>query len=469
MFLAMLVVVMVLLFFGSLVQAATKYEFGDAPDGGLTFYTGSGVAKVGAFPTKLSSNGARIADTDVVWMGEKVNKEADSNQADQFDDGVAVELKANKNSKAYIFVHVKEPGKISGTAYINLFFDWNKDGKWEDATTDPIPSEWAVRNFPVDLSLQTKAVKVYVPEFMAGSNVANIWYRALLTKDERFVYSASNTFGQGLYEQGEVEDYGPWVKSGKKYKIVCTPDLRVIRHGKTGFFRIRPKYLGAPNITNVLFANSVAPRNNDQRSNNSIRDVRIFGKNNKGAMISYRSKKIDPPARVVFEDFSVRARYGKEASVLATCHVAVVHYSKKVIRPMPQNVSDYTLTGATGSVDTVVSRNSGTTTVNGTVQIDTEMIQMNLQGFSIPLDKQNPSLPTPSSIDINVDGLGWPADWQCNIVGNSKVCFGNTSISHYFSFSLLFQQILPVLHSLHINFLDNLGNVVGAGDLPGTD
>ena len=177
--------------------AGTNYDYGDAPDGAT-----------GTFPSKEASNGARTLTTDEVWLGQKVNTETDSRQVDQdkFDDGVDLKLKSCKTSKAVFLVQVENPGEMSGTAYLNLFADWDKSGEWSGS--DDCAAEWAVRNFPVDLSAQTEAITAYVPAFMAGENVNDIWFRAIVTKDQR-LYDET---GAGSFTSGEVEDYTREVK-----------------------------------------------------------------------------------------------------------------------------------------------------------------------------------------------------------------------------------------------------------------
>jgi hypothetical protein len=454
------------------VKADTvTYDFGDAPDGGFTFY-GSAGAQYGIFPSKLASDGARVSTTSDVWLGQNVNKEADSRQVDgdQFDDGIGTELHAQATSKAYVFVHVKEPGETTGTAYINMFFDWNKDGKWDGS--DGAANEWAVRNFPVDLGVQTRDVAVYIPEFTAGKKIKDIWYRAILTKDQRLTYASQN--GQGSWESGEIEDYGPKIRSGKRYGVVCKPDLKVIEHGKSGKLRIRKKYANSPAISQVLFANSVAPRNqNNMRSNNKTRDIRIRGVNANGAVVIYKSKKKDPPKRVVFDSFSVRVRYAKkEASVTTKCNVAVVHDKLKGRR---QNLKDFTRPEVTGSFK--ITKQGMLSILSATIRPNSEALSWGILGFDIPFAQQHPNLPEPTAIDLNFDGQGWYNDWQCQVVptvikdfagqgGYSKRCWGSDSFSSFISLYMYFDNLSGGLLSLYLRLLDANGNVIGAVDLP---
>src|SRR3972149_12244362 len=113
---------------------AASMDFGDAPDGAQ-----------GQFPSLLASNGARSKKTDDVWLGQAVTIEKDSKQVnvDEVDDGVKLNAKSCKQSTAYFLVRVKNPGKMKGVAYLNLYADWNKDNRWSGR--DECAQEWVVR------------------------------------------------------------------------------------------------------------------------------------------------------------------------------------------------------------------------------------------------------------------------------------------------------------------------------------
>ncbi|MBI2012276.1 hypothetical protein HYS91_05945, partial [Candidatus Daviesbacteria bacterium] len=136
------------------------WDFGDAPDGKPTSYEGS-FAQTGQFPSLLASNGARVKKTDDVWLGQKVTIEKDSKQvnADEADDGIRGTSTSCRESINYFFVRIKNLGQMTGIAYLNLYADWNKDGRW--AGRDECAPEWAIQNFPVDLSKQTEEIAVY--------------------------------------------------------------------------------------------------------------------------------------------------------------------------------------------------------------------------------------------------------------------------------------------------------------------
>lgn len=159
---------------------------------------------IGKFPSLLGSDGARAVDTDIVWLGAERDKEANSEQVDaDSDDGVVPKFNSCSASKVNFIVHLKKPGKTEGVAYLNLWADWDKDGDW--LGSDKCASEWAVQNYEIDLSKQSEEMMIYAPEFVAGENVQDIWYRAAISYNEKLIRSD----GGGEFSAGEVEDYGP--------------------------------------------------------------------------------------------------------------------------------------------------------------------------------------------------------------------------------------------------------------------
>jgi hypothetical protein len=81
----------------------------------------------------------------------------------------------------------KPDTSATGSAYVNLLFDWSEDGQWSGKAggcgarrTD----EWTVRNFKIDLSKQTSRQAIYRISFRAGRIPHAMWYRAILTVDE---------------------------------------------------------------------------------------------------------------------------------------------------------------------------------------------------------------------------------------------------------------------------------------------
>jgi hypothetical protein len=435
-------------------------DYGDAPDGGPTYYT-SGAA-TGSFPSLEASDGARTNKTDNVWLGRRVDQESDSRQVDEdlYDDGVGLNLNRCAKSKAYVFVHVENPGEMSGTGYINLFFDWNKDGEWsgEDSCG---ADEWAVRNFPVDLSAQQRAIKVYIPEFRGGDKVKNVWYRAVVTKNERMVDES----GIGSFRIGEVEDYGPAPAigedddddgGGKEFGAVCKPRLLVIKHGEEGRFRI-VKRPGSVAITETKLTNSVTPETADRR----IR--KVFGN-----VFSYKSKEVhhSPP---VWETVEVRTRFGTTASIVKKCRVVVVHSG---LRGFIQNVHDRTFTNSPVGSYTVERLNNGQQSrVTATLEtIPTEMVALDLTGMKLPLPNQHPTIDPNDFLGAQVylNGSLLTNDWSCYLDGSNVICQGLSPMHTGPSvFQFLFNGDLSVdrTAALHLHGFAN-NEVLAAIDLP---
>ncbi len=287
---------------GKLTSEVT-YDFGDAPDG-----------KQGQqFPSLLSSNGARTKKTDEVWLGQAATVEKDSKQVniDEADDGVSLKLTSCKQSTAYFFVRIKNPGQMVGIAYLNLYADWNKDGRW--AGSDECAPEWAVQNFPIDLAKQTDQDAVYKAQFTAGKNVENMWYRGAVTLDQQM-----NEATTGEFSSGEVEDYGPTVPGDEKYyNFYCMPDPLIINHGSKGNAKIVPDLFSEP-IFDVQFGQNYNPKT----------DKRQATINNNTFTFESLNKDVDPPKRSVphFVDLKVRfGADGKEASLEDSCKVIVQH------------------------------------------------------------------------------------------------------------------------------------------------
>lgn len=284
------------------------FDFGDAPDGKTNF----------SYPSLLESNGARTQKTDEVWLGQSVNTETDSKQVnkDEVDDGVKLDLSSCSKSTAYFYVRVKNPGATQGTAYINLYADWNKDGKW--GGSDQCATEWAVRNFPIDLGKQTVEIAVYAPEFTAGKNVEEIWYRGAVTVDEQMAETAT-----GDYQSGEVEDYGPKLPGEEKYyNFYCNPDPLKIRHGEKGEFKILPDLFSEP-------INSVSFGQNFQQLN-FVRKATLSDN-----VVTYESseKDVDLPKRNDVHFVDLKVGFAEGASVEKSCTVIVEHDQSTIKTP----------------------------------------------------------------------------------------------------------------------------------------
>lgn len=436
--------------------AGTAYDYGDAPDGAATAYD-SGVT--GAFPSELASNGARTSTVDEVWLGQRVNTENDSNQvdADRFDDGVDLKLKSCAKSRAVFLVHVANPGEMTGTAYLNLFADWDESGEWSGA--DDCAAEWAVRNFPVDLSAQTQAMAVYVPSFTAGQNVKNIWFRAVVTKDQR-LYDET---GAGSFTSGEVEDYGPAVPGkGGSYGVKCQPDPLIIAHGDAGKITIVEKP-GTTAFSGIDFPNSSDP-NGDGKYQDKNKKVSIAGADT----VKVTSKrKHNATAEKVSVDVSVR--YADGTRIIKTCNVIIMHSAMHLVKQVPH---DYTRTEFDPSRVTFTEAEEHTimsTVITPREDNADDVTAMQINGFEVPLAEQN--LSDPVAVDLNINNDGWPTDWTCEMTtdadGNSvKHCAGtNTYLTSESSFDIYFNSTSETPEQLHLHLLTVDGDTL-AVDMP---
>lgn len=297
----------------------TPFDFGDAVDPN--------------FPSLFKSNGARAKTTNEIWLGLSVTTENDSKQVnlDENDDGLKVDLSSCKKSKAYFFVHIKNPGppigearpeggKTSGTAYLNFWADWNRDGKWQE--NDECASEWAVRNFPVDLSKQNQEIALYVPEFTAGKNIHDIWYRGTVSNQQM------NESSTGEFTSGEVEDYNSKEPDDEKYYgAYCDPDPLIIKHGNKGDIKVLPVFFSEP-INKLEFGQNYNP-SNDKR--------KVSIQNN---ILTYESKDIDPPKRSDNHFVELKASFGAsatEAVLEGWCKVVVEHDEITIKTPSKLN------------------------------------------------------------------------------------------------------------------------------------
>lgn len=319
-------------------------DFGDAPDGGATGYSNPGAA-IGSFPSKLASNGARAVDINQLWLGQAVDKDTDSKQVnhDLGDDGVRVNFNSCAASSASFYVAEKTPGKLTGKAYLNLYVDWNKDGKWSGS--DACADEWAVKNYPVDLANINQSFNAISTEFPGGKEIKDLWYRATISYDQQLASDA-----RGEIKIGEVEDYGPGIPENDSfYDAFCNPDPLKINHGGQGAMTVVNSFWSTATITGIDLPNGFTAVNGN-------RNVSI-----KGGQVIYQSKKVDPPKRVVADPVSIRVDYGKEASIVIICWVEVKHDE-----PTPTPTITSSAPPVTSPKPTVTTTQDGQTTLEST-------------------------------------------------------------------------------------------------------
>ena len=181
-------------------------DFGDAPDGTPGAYL-SAAAVVAKFPSRAASGGPRHVAT-TLHLGPRATSEPDARLPDRdTDDGVGVErLQACGASRINVLVDARRlpAAQRGGTAILNVWADWNKDGDWGDGGCG---DEWAVPNQPIALAdLGPDGVGFFPITLTGGSQVDEFAMRVTLTLNEE---SAQPTGRGGAqpYANGETEDY----------------------------------------------------------------------------------------------------------------------------------------------------------------------------------------------------------------------------------------------------------------------
>jgi hypothetical protein len=238
-----------------------KPDLGDAPDSSnhsstpMQAYANPPVSA--RFPTVYDPN--LLGNTplgpihwlakDLAWLGKNVSFEGeadtgwdqdgstnirpslDINDNDGFDDGVTGVSLPNCAMTSFTFTATSAGGTVP--VYINVWFDWNHDGDWNDTPVCPtnptqVVPEWAVQNHQVTLAPgfnyypSNPAMKT--PAFWSISPPPGqtVWMRITLTD---VLVSATNSDGSGPvggYCYGETEDY-LWQAKGPATPCVQAP------------------------------------------------------------------------------------------------------------------------------------------------------------------------------------------------------------------------------------------------------
>lgn len=319
----------------SSLGAASKYDFGDAPDG-----RNAGGVK-GKFPSLLASNGARAADSAYAFLGARATVESDSLQTnrDRRDDGVTITRLASCTiSEAVVTVNLPTHGMPArGTGYVNIMFDWNRNGQWKGkdrrCSGKRVP-EWAIKNKKINLSNQASEQKAYRIRFPAGRLTGPIWYRAILSVDEPW----KNQSGAGGFERGEVEDYllkpvgrGP-LSWGR-----CGANPRPIVHGTAGEIGISRGLFSffippSDELDSVVVHRLTKGRKSPTRAVDASREIKKAGVVRQaltGSRIhrfTYRSKLVHTGGKALVNDWVwFRARFRSGKTLVFPCKVVVFH------------------------------------------------------------------------------------------------------------------------------------------------
>jgi PKD repeat protein len=223
-------------------------DLGDAPDGtnhvgvGMTAYPKGGPPGVPArFPTVfdpatgLPKGPLHIKPRADSWLGQRVTLERDADllpdedtltnldprtnspDRDKADDGLQAPVPAPHCQRTvFKYTITVAPGAATFPRYVNAWFDWNRDGDWEDAlrcNKSGDAPEWAVQNQVLTLGPGTYVVQTpaYLPWNPAGGNIEEVWLRLSIAEQPAPLPSGgSRADGRGPvggYRYGETEDY----------------------------------------------------------------------------------------------------------------------------------------------------------------------------------------------------------------------------------------------------------------------
>ncbi len=174
-------------------------DYGDAPDGGATGYTGG--AGTGSFPTSPANAGPSHAAPFGAWLGEFVSLEMAPNTVDPADDGLLfLQMSECDNSLAMISLNVSglTDQERQSPVFLNIFADYNHDGDWQDAG-GCAGNEHVAVNVPIGVS-DVDALSVVTASFVGGDQVDEFWLRVMLT-------TSMYTVGAAGPIAGETEDY----------------------------------------------------------------------------------------------------------------------------------------------------------------------------------------------------------------------------------------------------------------------
>jgi hypothetical protein len=213
---------------GSWGVPMTAYPFGGPPGVVANFPTvyAPGSPPFGPFhsaPVAVAMLGAQVSlevEADIGPDQDALNNlmpPADLPDQDGFDNGVALPLALpHCQASSFNFI-VWGIGPPPGPMYVNAWFDWNRDGDWND--TMPCPDgtaapEWAVQNMVVPVAPGQNAL--LTPPFVCwhpSTNIGPIWMRITLAELPWAAPGWSGAGGDGPpggFAFGETEDYHLW-------------------------------------------------------------------------------------------------------------------------------------------------------------------------------------------------------------------------------------------------------------------
>jgi len=223
-----------------------KHDLGDAPDSSNSFPGASMLA----YPSGVVANYPTVYQTGsppygpihwqpdaFVYLGEIVTNESeadigydediknnlvppdDLSDLDQGDDGVQLSLILPPCQEvSFDFMVTFVNPLIDNPAYLNVWFDWNRDGDWNDTMVCPDginAPEWAVQNATITNNFAGSVV-LTTPKFMCWhpqteGKLDPIWMRITISLQPwETIVGAAVSGGSGPadgYQYGETEDY----------------------------------------------------------------------------------------------------------------------------------------------------------------------------------------------------------------------------------------------------------------------
>ena len=230
-------------------ETEQTFDFGDAPEGDNAIaYPSLGI--MGAFPTCITGGPSGyiqhgIGDENNIWFGQSIDYEFDGNAGncpscfppydmdECFADGdaglsitEAYTIDATNNVITCSSSNGTPLGTICATAvwgtdldievhnnsnyeaYVNVLFDWNQNGYWQDdgstqcfGATTP---EYVLVDFPVPPGYSGYLSGLTPPSFVIGPNAGYIWSRFTITDAP---VNTPDWDGSGTFDDGETEDY----------------------------------------------------------------------------------------------------------------------------------------------------------------------------------------------------------------------------------------------------------------------
>jgi hypothetical protein len=197
---------------GTMARYPTVYGSGLPPYGPIHWKPRE-VAYLGHSVT-LESEADDGADEDSI---NNIQPLEETSNRDGGDDGVRLPLVLPNYGSAVLEYTVAVVNPAQGVMYVNVWFDWNRDGDWDDTLNCPNGArapEWAVQNQAVALTGAGR-LRLVTPSFVcwhpAGSDLAAIWMRITLSETPRPVAGQSSASGGSAskdgYLYGETEDY----------------------------------------------------------------------------------------------------------------------------------------------------------------------------------------------------------------------------------------------------------------------